>query len=1487
MSHQSTSRAKKTSVLVVKSLRDLSPKRQFLVSRAAAEEEDEEELEPSTIQNQSPKRPEVDKKSFRLLPRSILGDPASFERLEKRSSRAAAVQHEAGSGRTSPPLSQSRAPLTRGNSNRSFASRSSPTSPKDATNNNDDDGQAQTGSHGQEKTPAAYVEWLKTQQATAAKIYKHNQNKERALEKFLGPEEQNKDSKVLALWQQRQSDWDKIQATISRQLKAGPGHSLMMTTADEYRCKREEYDLIMAAVPAEDRFGDKAWQTLLRGGGPTLVAIGHLFSGIECEVDKPPVEPIMVRKPRPAKMSKTGAPKPLVDESPALLDKRRKLAKNIEAMRPHNMTLDNACQLVVKSSNLFQWAIDSSTASFKGVDAAAATWGDSPSAQASPVQLSSIGEKHFDDDAGAAEKSLVARLGVPEASEVIFTARRNQTVTQKFAFTNTGSVALSYLWSAHKADEHSTPEAALMQSSGVNKLLTARAELPREHLLSRQRVSFFCAQSSGKILPGETVQSIFSFVSKGGGGVAKQCWKLETTPACAIVGADPSISLESASGSVTITLRGHAVDDEVEQHAGLRKGLRDEMDAQAKESIAIDVISQCLRRLRLPVRRVDHSRRCVDLFLRKNRPLLDGLCPGYAAVEFCVTMDRLAQMQDLHLRVTVYRKAMDATRRALGCRERDADPAAEAEVEAAAAAASALDAEDLPACEALRAVLFPEGLVEVFDEVTEEMLVPKWCFDMALLQDRCRAELDGVEAIEALEVALTKRDAQRAKEQRRAAKKGTDDDDEEEEEEEEEEEADPDAPPPPRHALFIQGSALLSECSGSLLNLLTRPLPSADMHLIARDLVTALADDIVDMEAQARERAGLAAHPEPVPSMPQPYLAEETMTAWAAAIEASANAAVKSVAPPAKGAPAASAPTTGGSDAFYGQLYTKLHGALAAAAEDMFARVDAKLYRDRALELNEFAARMASLASVRREDLAPTGQARKVAFVAFDGAVYTGAYRPASAFDLVAAGQAAAMETLVQLGNAGVGAVVLVYDSADAASNAFAAVAQPAVQTFLTECLARTTAANSKAAAKNARLAKKVKKIGAEAVSAGMLALVPAVEYVVETCASVAELTVRLEQHNQQQLQEQEQQGAQGTLVLILEDLSLPGVVPPEPPLPELEEEDDDAPIPIGQQDFTQYRAEQWVKARPHLVSVPTSSGATLGVYADAPAALQALFSAHDSVWIDAAVDGFGQTRSALCQVRLPRMVTQEIRDGAVWAAVLASAPSAGVLLADLTRHEKEVAEAAESAAATAVQEAQEGQEGLAEAMPEVPEPRPVSSPQLASHLAALFPAQLAEARAAASPLVKLCAVIGGECRADKFRVLDHVLEMVSDASFCLCIRLCAFLLVLRFLIMPTPPFPPLPPSFSPFLVLDGGPDGRAGCAVPLGRAAAGLSRLRHSVALRARGGLHSGPRQGQGHRRAPPAGRRHERRPPATRGQGQRRELGGGSRCTRRGRRV
>ncbi len=91
----------------------------------------------------------------------------------------------------------------------------------------------------------------------------------------------NKEGAILSRWEKRQQDWENIQNRLSKKL--GIDRPLMMTTADEFRSRAEEYDLIQAAIPIKDRYAGEAWKLTLRGGGPIRVPVGHIFSGLECE----------------------------------------------------------------------------------------------------------------------------------------------------------------------------------------------------------------------------------------------------------------------------------------------------------------------------------------------------------------------------------------------------------------------------------------------------------------------------------------------------------------------------------------------------------------------------------------------------------------------------------------------------------------------------------------------------------------------------------------------------------------------------------------------------------------------------------------------------------------------------------------------------------------------------------------------------------------------------------------------------------------------------------------------------------------------------------------------------------------------------------------------------------------------------------------------------------------------------------------------------
>ena len=58
----------------------------------------------------------------------------------------------------------------------------------------------------------------------------------------------SREKKVLTLWQERQRDWQQVEQKITRRIKAGEKHTLMMLASDEYRARIEEYDLLQAAV---------------------------------------------------------------------------------------------------------------------------------------------------------------------------------------------------------------------------------------------------------------------------------------------------------------------------------------------------------------------------------------------------------------------------------------------------------------------------------------------------------------------------------------------------------------------------------------------------------------------------------------------------------------------------------------------------------------------------------------------------------------------------------------------------------------------------------------------------------------------------------------------------------------------------------------------------------------------------------------------------------------------------------------------------------------------------------------------------------------------------------------------------------------------------------------------------------------------------------------------------------------------------------------
>ena len=63
--------------------------------------------------------------------------------------------------------------------------------------------------------------------------------------------------------------------------------------------------------------------------------------------------------------------------------------------------------------------------------------------------------------------------------------------------------------------------------------------------------------------------------------------------------------------------------------------------------------------------------------------------------------------------------------------------------------------------------------------------------------------------------------------------------------------------------------------------------------------------------------------------------------------------------------------------------------------------------------------------------------------------------------------------------------------------------------------------------------------------------------------------------------------------VLVLEDLRIPNIIPPEPDLPLLIENDEDPPLSFGLEESEALRRKEWIERRPHRAASRSTSTAT------------------------------------------------------------------------------------------------------------------------------------------------------------------------------------------------------------------------------------------------------------------------------------------------------
>jgi hypothetical protein len=632
----------------------------------------------------------AERKDGAYVTRSILGDPGAFEELDRR-------------GRVASPV--------KGQSKR----KARPVVKKVEESADSNVSAVNEPAHIRVlKDVGLYVSTLQQQYKNSENVRARDEKRQTMLMTYLPINDKfnmNKEGQVLSRWQERQRDWVQIQEGISRKIAADPRtHSLMMSKTFDFRIKREEYDLIQAAIPPEVKFGTSVWERSLRNGNTRVVSVGHVFTGLECEIDGAEIAPVLIRKPRPPS-SMSMATSKAFDVTDAMSRTKKRWRQRIEAIRPHDVLQEEVDGLQIQCESLFDWAIESAKQYF-------AELSNNNSSVVELEQFNSVkkSDGYFDDFHA---RSPVPTLELISSPEVVFNCTSNRTTRQLVTFRNTGSVAIDFFWKPEQhvdaverayrdgvyfgskvsqiLDEKLSVEGDIPGSNSVkfasstagssgNKLAPSEriGKLPRiSAYVHTKSICFFCSQPRGIILPGETLSILFGFNSTNVPAVVTQTWKMHTTPRTKF-----SISVDRVATSATnnlsspskpvdmmvLHLHGVVTALDMDENTDKRREMNSFINQQSLGSMCEDEYLWCLRRVRLPVRVHDLHERFIAAFVRKNRSLLEQMLasqnhvPMLDSLSIFVTPSRLSLLEVLCARVASYNVSVRA--RLTDCRMR-------------------------------------------------------------------------------------------------------------------------------------------------------------------------------------------------------------------------------------------------------------------------------------------------------------------------------------------------------------------------------------------------------------------------------------------------------------------------------------------------------------------------------------------------------------------------------------------------------------------------------------------------------------------------------------------------------------------------------------------------------------------------------------------------------------------------------------------------
>lgn len=1296
-----------------------------------------------------------------------------------------------------------------------------------------------------------YFSTLKTLSRHAKKLHVKDEEGEKKLLEYLPVNERlsiEKESKVLTRWQERQKDWERIEGTISRKIRtklmnhkvnrSATSRPLMMTTTDEYRARLEEYDLIQSAIPLKDKFSENAWQMTLRGGGPIHVPVGHIFSGLECEIDMHTTAPKMVRKPKPTQA--VGKNDTFLEQTDNLLKKRKKYEKNILEIRPHTLTYRDAGNLVVNSMNLFQWAQESSQRYIQQQKEVLLT--TMMEAEAEKIRQREAEQKEHERI--EYERMLLAQNKGPKleflsSQEVVFETEKREQIRRTVVFKNVGTTTLYFRWrllrsekeavskhdqqhAQHHKENQSSNNAEVAKDVGglpMNGNIATILDQKGDHeaaLLTRtlhhHRESFFCLQECGEILPEETIETTFVFDSRAGGGMFHSIWMLEMTPddsriVLTTLKEDPDNSVSNIKiGAINVHLRGHyLVPDESVQK---RQVVNSHIHHHTIYTSMQDIVFDCIRHVRTPLRLTEIHRRMIAYFEQINRKLfkqiftsphhpeesfsleekmLQGLDNSRIydhSIDVTANDDDIVMMAPLFINIPRIEELEQLHHQAAMLLQHVLQQYQHLLQEANKSSTDEIVVVDKFAVTTniynhIMAKVFPEKHLECFDEVEMKQIEPGWGYDLSVAfnaLNELRPVIDHIDVLEK-EIAARKlaEEKARLKAERAAKRKANGDSDEEDEEEEEEADEEEDKNKIiHKHPLMITLNQLFSQIAGKLYKLTLQPLPAEKIHEItAKELVTVF-DGITDLQNEALQAAGIldifnnymnannGNSTGLLTPLPNPFESEdnakvwETMLALTSPVSEPAVADKKGAKPPAKNAPPPTTATPQQIDFYHKELYNNIRNSILDAV-DRVVDVANGAIREESAQLYHPAT------AISHEAVSGTSQGEALAQVAtwraediqdrvvvysFDGDSVSNSTSDLSIHPVSAFAKNTQSRVLQHLASQ---VVSMVEDGVKMTIFVYESTSQNKAQASIAHLFEKSNSTSIPSVINKTFdefIVKDTKSRRKQKIKT------PKHYKKVDTLfyKSFAEMYYYvdfiLRRGNPAVSANKEDYFANYVPVVFLENLRFDQVVPSEPSYEELDSDDEFPSISIGKDDYKQRARSKFITHRPHRVPVNVS------VNVDGVNTVVADSSASTKHKVNVYCDRTAAVQElfSLCSNLGDQTLWIEGQDKSFYHSNHALYSLHEHVIPRVVSHPVR-----EALLWTSVVQTLPHASALIESAAANGEEAPNTSQQLAQHLSYFFQTTV-ETKSAPKSLM----IVGGELRLDKFRVLDELVTLVS-----------------------------------------------------------------------------------------------------------------------------